>query len=204
MQIAKTVPTTTLTRLRVLLFAIAALVAVLPPSAPAVAATFSGELQVGYSDSFFQIGQGTSSMVININAIGARDPTMCAFCNSAYTDNYTVNFLGQSGTMLASANEINYLYYNVFSSSHGIGAAPVWIAVPAGTTTIELVSRLSIAGLLGADGHPLSFGNLSLLTDGSIAAATPIPPAISLFATAFAVFALLGWRARKSPVLRLV
>jgi hypothetical protein len=181
------------------LFAIAALIAVLLPRAPAIAATFSGPLQAGYSDSFFQISQGTSSMVININAIGARDPTICAFCNSAYTDNYTVNFLSQSSTVLGSANEINYFYSNLFGSSRGIGAAPVWIAVPAGATTIELVSRLSIAGLLGADGLPLSFGNLSILTDGSIAAATPIPSAIFLFATALAVFGVLTL----TPVLRL-
>ena len=141
----------------------------------AMAATFQGDLPVGYSESYFDLGQSASILSININAIGTRDPSICAFCNSAYTDNFTVNLFDQTGTLLNSANATNFLFYNDFTSSHGIGAGPVSFAVPAGATTLQLISQLSIAGLLGADGQPLSVGNLFIGSDGSIAAATPIP-----------------------------
>ena len=95
----------------------------------AMASTFLGEIPVGYSDNLFQIGQGTSSLVININAIGTRDPAICAFCNSAYTDNFTVNLFDQTGTLLKSMNATNYLYYNMYSNSHGIGAGPVGVTI---------------------------------------------------------------------------
>ena len=163
----------------------------------AMASTFLGEIPVGYSDNLFQIGQGTSSLVININAIGTRDPTICAFCNSAYTDNFTVNLFDQTGTLLKSMNATNYLYYNMYSNSHGIGAGPVGVMVPAGATTLEIVSQLSVAGLLGSDGNPLSFGNLFISSDGSIMAATPIPSSLPLLATGLAALGLLGWRKRR-------
>ena len=163
----------------------------------AMASTFLGEIPVGYSDNLFQIGQGTSSLVININAIGTRDPTICAFCNSAYTDNFTVNLFDQTGTLLKSMNATNYLYYNMYSNSHGIGAGPVGVMVPAGSTTLEIVSQLSIAGLLGSDGNPLSFGNLFISSDGSIAAATPIPSSLPLLATGLAALGMLAWRKRR-------
>jgi hypothetical protein len=163
----------------------------------AMASTFLGEIPVGYSDNLFQIGQGTSSLVININAIGTRDPAICAFCNSAYTDNFTVNLFDQTGTLLKSMNATNYLYYNMYSSSHGIGAGPVGVMVPAGSTTLEIVSQLSIAGLLGSDGNPLSFGNLFISSDGSIMAATPIPSSLPLLATGLAALGMLGWRKRR-------
>ena len=163
----------------------------------AMASTFLGEIPVGYSDNLFQIGQGTSSLVININAIGTRDPAICAFCNSAYTDNFTVNLFDQTGTLLKSMNATNYLYYNMYSNSHGIGAGPVGVMVPAGSTTLEIVSQLSIAGLLGSDGNPLSFGNLFISSDGSIAAATPIPSSLPLLATGLAALGMLAWRRRR-------
>ena len=163
----------------------------------AMASTFLGEIPVGYSDNLFQIGQGTSSLVININAIGTRDPAICAFCNSAYTDNFTVNLFDQTGTLLKSMNATNYLYYNMYSNSHGIGAGPVGVMVPAGSTTLEIVSQLSIAGLLGSDGNPLSFGNLLISSDGSIAAATPIPSSLPLLATGLAALGMLAWRKRR-------
>ena len=133
-------------------------------------------------------------MVINIGAYGSRDPTLCGFCNSSYTDNYTVNLFNQAGTLLESLNETNYLYYSVYSNSHGIGAGPVWLTVPAGATALEIVSRLSIAGLVGSDGHPLSFGSLNISTDGSITAATPIPATLPLLATGLAALRLLSRR----------
>jgi len=163
----------------------------------AMASTFLGEIPVGHSDNLFQIGQGTSSLVININAIGTRDPAICAFCNSAYTDNFTVNLFDQAGTLLKSMNATNYLYYNMYSSSHGIGAGPVGVMVPAGSTTLEIVSQLSIAGLLGSDGNPLSFGNLFISSDGSIMAATPIPSSLPLLATGLAALGMLAWRKRR-------
>jgi hypothetical protein len=162
-----------------------------------MASTFLGEIPVGHSDHLFQIGQGTSSLVININAIGTRDPAMCAFCNSAYTDNFTVNLFDQTGTLLKSMNATNYLYYNMYSNSHGIGAGPVGLMVPAGATTLEIVSQLSVAGLLGSDGNPLSFANLFISSDGSIAAATPIPSSLPLLATGLAALGMLGWRKRR-------
>src|SRR5712691_7127073 len=163
----------------------------------AMASTFLGEIPVGYSDNLFQIGQSTSSLVININAIGTRDPAICAFCNSAYTDNFTVNLFDQTGTLLKSMNATNYLYYNMYSNSHGIGAGPVGVMVPAGATTLEIVSQLFVAGLLGSDGNPLSFGNLFISSDGSIMAATPIPSSLPLLATGLAALGLLGWRKRR-------
>src|SRR5882757_8839408 len=151
---------------------IAAFTAVWLASGAAMASNFQGELPVGYSDSTFQMGGGTSFMMININAIGVRDPAICGSCNSIYTDNFTVNLFNQAGTLLQSVNETNFLYYNMYSSSRGIGAGPIGLAIPAGATTLEIVSRLSIAGLLGSDGNPLSFGNLIISTNGSLAAAT--------------------------------
>ena len=167
----------------------------------ATASSFLGEIPVGYSENQFQISQGTSSLVININAIGTRDPGICAFCNSAYTDNFTVNLFSQTGTLLKSVNATNYLYYNMYSSSHGIGAGPVNVSVPAGATTLEIISQLSIAGLLGADGNPLALGKLFITSDGSIAAATPIPSSLPLLATGLAALGLLVYRKRKSSSL---
>jgi hypothetical protein len=163
----------------------------------ATASTFLGEIPVGYSDNLFQIGAGTSSLMIDINASGTRDPAICASCESIYTDNYTVNLFSQTGTLLESANEINTFYYNMFTNSHGIGAGPVGVTVPAGATTLEIVSQLSIAGLLGPDGLPLSFGNLNISSDGSIMAATPIPSTLPLLATGLAALGLLGWHRRR-------
>ena len=75
----------------------------------AMASTFLGQLPVGYSDSSFLIGGGTSSLVINISALGIRDPATCGSCNSTYTDNFTVNLFDQAGTLLKSVNATNYL-----------------------------------------------------------------------------------------------
>jgi MYXO-CTERM domain-containing protein len=190
-----------MTRFGKLLTKIAAFTVVSLTYGSAMAATFSGELPVGYSDSRFQIGGGASSLVIDIGAFGSRDPALCGSCNSIYTDNYTVNLFNQAGTLLASLNEINYLYYSMYGSSHGIGAGPVWMTVPAGATSFEVVSRLSIAGLLGSDGHPLSFGNLNISTDGSITAATPIPSTLPLMATGLAALGLFGWHRRRKGTL---
>jgi MYXO-CTERM domain-containing protein len=85
----------------------------------------------------------------------------------------------------------------MFTNSHGIGAGPVGVTVPAGATTLEIVSQLSIAGLLGPDGLPLSFGNLIISSDGSIMAATPIPSSLPLLATGLAALGLLGWHSRR-------
>jgi hypothetical protein len=175
----------------------AAIVSVaLPFAEPVFASNYSGEISVGSSDSFFQIGP-TSNLTIDINAIGMRDPTICASCNSTYTANYQVLLLNQSGAILESVNETNYLYYNMYSSSHGIGAGPVSVSVPTGATTLEIESQLFVAGLLGADGLPLSFGNLFISSDGSIAAATPLPTTLPLFLTGLAGLILFAWRAGK-------
>lgn len=185
-----------------LLIKIAAFVIGLLTSGSAMASTFTGQLPVGYSDSLFQISAGASSVVINITAPGARDPSFCASCNSSYTDNFTVNLFNETGTLLKSMNAINYSYYSMFSSSHGIGAGPIWVTVPAGAATLEIVSSLSIAGLLGTDGHPLTIGNLNIFTDGSITAATPIPSTLPLLATSLALLGLFGWyRKRKTAAL---
>jgi hypothetical protein len=164
----------------------------------AMASTFLGEIPAGYSDSRFQLGGGTSSLVIDINALGFRDPSLCNSCNSIYADNFTVNLFSQAGALLKSINATDFLYYSMYSSSHGIGAGPVWVTVPAGAATLEIVSQLSIAGLLGSDGQPLNFGYLNLSTDGSIsAAATPIPTTLPLLATGLAALGLLGWQRRQ-------
>jgi hypothetical protein len=176
---------------------IAAFAVVWLANGPAKASTFIGELPVGYSDNLFQISGGTSSLVINIDALGTRDPAICGACNSIYTDSFTVNLFDQTGKLLKSAQEINYFYSNIYSNSHGIGAGPVWIAVPAGATALEVESRLSIAGLLGPDRNPLSFGNLNISSDGTIAAATPIPSTLPLLASGLAVLGLLGWRRKQ-------
>lgn len=163
---------------------------------PAFAATYSGEIPVGSSDSFFQIGP-TSNLLVDIDALGSRDPTICASCNSIYTDNYTVLLFNQSGTILESVNETNYFYSNMYSNSHGIGAGPVSINVPTGATTLEIQSQLYVAGLRGTDGLPLSFGDLSISSSGSIAAATPVPTTLPLFLTGLAALVLIAWRADK-------
>jgi hypothetical protein len=168
--------------------------ATLPFKAPVFGSSYFGEIAVGSSDYFFQIGP-TTNLVIDIGAIGTRDPTICASCNSIYSDNYKVLLLNQSGTVLESVNETNYLYYNMYSSSHGIGAGPVSVSVPAGATTVEIESQLYIAGLLGTDGLPLSFGNLDISSSGSIAAATPIPTTLPLYLTGLVGLILFAWRA---------
>jgi hypothetical protein len=162
----------------------------------AAASTFLGDVPVGYSDNLFHIGP-TSSLGIDISALGRRDPTFCPACYSRYTDNYTVNLFDQNGALLSSVNETNYLYFNMFNDSHGIGAGPVFVAVPNGTTTLEIVSRLSIAGLLGADGLPLSFGDLYIFAGGPIMAATPLPAALPLFAGGLGVLGFLARRRKK-------
>jgi hypothetical protein len=166
----------------------------------AMASTFVGQLPVGYSDNLFQIGGGTSSLMININAIGVRDPSICASCNSVYTDNFTVKLFNQAGTLLESLNETNFLSFNNFTSSGGIGAGPVSVSVPAGATTLEIISQLSIAGLLGTGGQPLSLGNLNISSNGSIAAATPIPSTLPLLATGLAALGLFGWRRKRMSI----
>ena len=163
---------------------------------PAVASIYSEPLPVGYSDNLFQIS-GATTLSLDINALGVRDPSICASCNSIYTDKYTVNLLNQAGQILETVNETNYLYYNMYSSSHGIGAGPVFLSVPAGATTLEIVSQLSIAGLLGSNGLPLSLGNLTIGSDGSIAAATPIPTTLPLLATGLAALGMLGWHVKR-------
>jgi hypothetical protein len=167
---------------------------------PAMAATFFGELPVGYSDNLFQIEGGTSFLMIDIAAFGTRDPTICASCYSSYADNYTVNMFNQSGSLLESVNETNYLYYNMYSSSHGIGAGPVGVTVPGGANSVEIVSRLFIGGLLGASSQPLSFGDLTITADGPIAAATPIPSTLPLLATGLAALGLFGWQRKRKTV----
>jgi hypothetical protein len=168
-------------------------------SEPAFSNSYFGQLPVGNSDSFFQIG-ATPILAVDISAAGTRDPTLCASCNSIYTDNYKVLLFSQSGTLLESVNATNYFYYNMNSDSHGIGAGPVSFNVPAGATTLEIQSQLFIAGLLGAGGLPLGFGDLSISSLGSIAAVTaitPIPTTLPLFLTGLAGFVLLAWRARR-------
>ena len=103
---------------------IAAVLVVWLASSSAMASTFVGELPVGYSDSVFQINGGTSSLAIDVNAFGSRDPATCGSCNSSYADSYTVNLFDRTGALLESANEFNYLYYNMYSSSHGIAPDP--------------------------------------------------------------------------------
>jgi len=173
------------------LFGIATLICASLTCAPALASSFYGTLPVGYSDQSFQIG-GSSTFAININALGGRDPSLCAFCNSGYMDNFTVNFFDSAGTRLASTSATNYLYSNQFTSSHGIGAGPVWMVVPGSATTVEVISQLSIFGLLGSGG-----GNLNILTDGSITAATPLPGALPLFAGGFGALGWFKWRKKR-------
>jgi hypothetical protein len=163
-------------------------------SEPAFPNTYSGQLTVGNSDSFFQIGP-TPILTVDISAVGTRDPAICASCNSSYTDSYKVLVFNQSGTLLESANATNYFYYNTYSDSHGIGAGPVSFNVPTGAATLEIQSQLYIAGLLGPGGLPLSFGDLSISSLGSITAITPIPTTLPLFLTGLAGFVLLAWRA---------
>ena len=170
---------------------IAALGPTLSFAEPAFATSYFGTLSAGSSDSFFQIGP-TSTLSIDISAIGLRDPAICASCDSTYTDNYTVRLFDQSGKLLESVNETNYLFYNMYSSSHGIGAGPVFVSVPVGASTLEIQSQLYIAGLLGADGHPLNLGSLNIGSSGSIAAATPIPTTLPLFLTGLVGFFLFA------------
>jgi hypothetical protein len=164
----------------------------------AMASSFVGDLPVGYSDSVFQIG-GTSSLVININAVGVRDPSLCAACISSYNDNFTVNLFNQAGTLLESANEQNFLSFNSSTTTHS-GADPVSVLVPAGATTLEIVSQLSISGLLGSNGQPLSLGTLHIFSSGSITAATPIPSTLPLLATGLAALGLFGWRRKRMGI----
>ncbi len=181
-----------------LVMKIAAFAFVWLASGSAMASTFLGELPVGYSDNVFQISSA-SSLAININALGAPAPGTCPSCSTGYTDSFTVNLFSQAGTLLESVNATNSLYSSMYGSSHGIGAGPVWVTVPTGAATLEIVSQLTIAGVLGSDGNPLSFGNLSISSDGSIST-TPIPSSLPLLATGLAALGLLGWwRKLKNP-----
>jgi len=159
----------------------------------ALADFYSGEIPVGSSVSFFQIGP-TSNLIVDISALGSRDPTICASCYSSYTDNYTVLLFNQSGALLESVNETNYLYYNQYTSSHGIGAGPVSINVPVGAMTLEIESQLYVAGLLGTNGLSLSFGDLAIGSAGPITAATPIPRSLPLFVTGLIGLIMIAWR----------
>jgi hypothetical protein len=76
-------------------------------------AIYPPDTQIAY---FRLAGGGTSSVVININALGVRDPSICASCNSIYTDSYTVNLFNQTGALLESVNKTSYLYYNMFTA----------------------------------------------------------------------------------------
>ena len=105
-----------------------------------MASTFTGEFTRRILRQPVQISAGTSSVAINITAPGARDPSFCASCNSSYTDNFTVNLFNETGTLLKSMNAINYSYYSMFSSSHGIGAGPNWVTVSADAASLEIVS----------------------------------------------------------------
>jgi hypothetical protein len=154
---------------------------------------YSGEIPVGSSVSSFQIGP-TSNLTVDISALGSRDPTICASCYSSYTDNYTVLLFNQSGVLLESVNETNYSYYNLYTSSHGIGAGPVFINVPVGATTLEIESQLYVAGLLGTNGLALSFGDLTIGSAGTISAATPIPRSLPLFVTGLIGLIMIAWR----------
>lgn len=179
-----------------LLIATASLAYVTFSNNSAIAGTFFGDLPVGYSSSLYQLGQSTSSVSIDISALGSRNMTLCGICNSAYNDSYTVDFFNQTGTLLESANETNYLWYNMYASSHGIGAGPVFIAAPGGAATMQIVSQLSITGLLGPNGSPLGFGDLSIVSDASITAATPIPSSLALLAPIVAMFGAFSLRKR--------
>jgi hypothetical protein len=179
-----------------LMTTIAALVVAWLACSPAAASTFFGSVPVGYSDNLFQINGPTSNLGIDIFANGSRDPTFCASCNSSYTDNYTVNLLDQTGTLQKSVDEINFFFFNMFNNSHGIGAGPVFVAVPAGVTSFEIISELSIVGLLGADGLPLGFGSLFISADGPISATTPLPATFPFLAVGLVALGLLGWRSK--------
>ena len=159
---------------------------------PAKASGFYGALPVGYSDQSFQTS-GASTFGININALGPRDPSLCSSCNSGYTDQFTVNFFDLAGNRLGSSTGTNYLYSTQFGGSHGIGALPVWFFVPNGTANVEVISQLSIFGLLGSN-----TGNLTIFTDGSIAAATPLPGALPLFAGGLGALGLIRWSRKRS------
>jgi hypothetical protein len=183
---------------RSLVTVMAAYIVVVLGLSPVFASTFTGELSVGSSTDLFQVS-GDTSVEVNITATGTRDPTLCPSCYSSYSDLFKVEFFDQAGNLLASTTANNYLYYSMYSSSNGIGAGPVGFAVPTGATTLELVSQLSIAGLLGSNGQPLNFGDLFISANGSIVAATPIPSTLPLLATAFGLLGLLGlYRMRKA------
>lgn len=167
------------------------------PLSSAMASTYLGELSSGSTDSVFQIGANTSSVAINIDALGIRSSALCPSCISGYTDNFTVKLYNQAGSLLESVSTSNYLYSSMYSSSNGIGAGPVWLTVPTGATTLEIASQLSITGLLGSDGNPLSFGDLNISSNGSISA-TPIPATLPLLATGLAALALLAWRGKRN------
>jgi hypothetical protein len=186
-----------------LVIKIVALTVVSLPLSSAMASTYLGELSAGYSDSVFHIGGNTSSLAINIDALGSRSSALCPSCTSGYTDNFSVNLYNQAGSLLESVSATNYLYSSMYSSSHGIGAGPVWLTVPTGATTLEIVSQLSITGLLGSDGNALGFGDLNISSNGSISA-TPIPPTLPLLATGLVALAFLAWRGKRNVVGSLV
>jgi hypothetical protein len=161
---------------------------------PAVASSFDGALATGFSENYFQIS-GASTLAINITDLGARDPSLCSSCVSGYTDNFSVKFFGGAGNLLSSTNATNSLWYSLFSSSHGIGAGPAWMSVPVGASRLEVVSQLSVFGLVGGGAD---FGTLIMSSDGSIgAAATPLPTALPLFAGGLSALGVLGWRRKR-------
>jgi hypothetical protein len=163
----------------------------------ALASSYDGALPSGISESYFQIS-GASTLAVNITDMGARDPSLCSSCTSGYTDNFNVKFFDSTGALLSSTIATNYLWSSAFSSSHGIGAGPVWMKVPNGASTVEVVSQLSVFGLAGTGAD---FGTLIMSTDGSIgAAATPLPAALPLFAGGLGALGIVGWRRKRKSV----
>ena len=72
------------------------------------------------------------------------------------------------------------------------------MTVPPNTSTVELVSQLSVFGLIGPTAN---VGDLIISTDGSInAAATPLPAALPLFAGGLGTLGIIGWRRKRKAL----
>ncbi len=125
--------------------------------------------------------------------------------NVHFTMTYDLgDFTGFSGGDLAFNGTIDPPLGGSLSADGSIGFLSVSLFLPvplgwsSGTANLDsstFTLAFDIAGTTGTSGHDLLGATISL--QAPIAAATPLPAALPLFATGLGALGLLGWRRKK-------